>query len=142
MEGHKERRRNKNRRKDRGKKQSRKKVEGMAWKKMRIRYFQPTWDPCHPSVQPGASCSDLVGPSLSQGPHSELEGAPRDVLAPVFNVHNVRPHLLRDEADTVGAVLSSDDLCVLHLPTGTRHLSRHLLVTGFTCRTDGRRGRR
>ena len=33
-------------------------------------FSQPTWDPCDSSVQAGSSCSDLVGPSLSQGPHS------------------------------------------------------------------------
>lgn len=94
--------------------------------------FQPTWDPCHSSVQAGSSCSDLVGPSLSQGPYGELEGAPGDVLAPVFNVNSVSSHLLRDEADAVGAVLSFNDLCVLHLSSRTRHLSRHLLVTCLT----------
>lgn len=95
-------------------------------------FFQPTWDPCHPSIQASSSCSDLVGPSFSQGPHSELEGAPGDVLAPILNVNSVSTHLLRDEADAVGAVLSFDDLCVLCLSSRTRHLSGHLLVTCLT----------
>ena len=91
-----------------------------------------TWDPCHSSVQSGSSCSDLVGSSLPQGPHSELEGAPGDMLAPVFNVYCMSSHLLRNEADAVGAVLSFNDLCILRLPSRTRDLSRHLLVTCLT----------
>lgn len=95
---------------------------------------KPTGKPCHSTIQSGSSCSDLVGPSLPQGPHSELEGAPRDMLAPVFNIDNVRSHFLRDKADAVGAVLSFDDLCVLRLPCRTRHLSCHLLVPSLTCK--------
>lgn len=91
-----------------------------------------TWDPCHSSVQPRPPCPDLVGPSLSQWPHSELEGAPGDVLATIFNVNSVSSHLLRYEADAVGAVISFNDLCVLRLSSRTRHLSCHLLLTCLT----------
>ncbi len=116
-----------------GKKRKKKEVEKEEDRRRQRRIlFQPTWDPCHSSVQPGSSCSDLVGPSLSQGPHSELEGAPGDVLAPVFNVNSMSSHLLRDEADAVGAVLSFNDLCVLRLSSRTRHQSCHLLVTCLT----------
>lgn len=93
---------------------------------------EPTWDPCYSSVQAGSSSSDLVGPSFSQRPHSELERAPRDVLAPILHVHSVSSHFLRDKADAVGAVLPFDDLCILRLPSGTCHLSCHLLGTCLT----------
>lgn len=93
---------------------------------------KPTRDPCYSSVQTGSSCSDLVGSTFSQRPHSELEGAPGNVLAPIFNVYSVSSHLLRDEADAVGAVLAFNDLCFLRLPSRTGHLSRHLLVTCLT----------
>ncbi|KAF3857533.1 hypothetical protein F7725_010734, partial [Dissostichus mawsoni] len=71
-------------------------------------------------------------PPLPQWPHSELEGAPGDVLVPVLHVHGVRAHLLRDEAHAVGAVFPPDDLRVLRLSSGTRHLSRHLLAARLT----------
>lgn len=99
---------------------------------------EPTWDPCYSSVQASSSGSDLVGPSFSQRPHSELEGTPRNVLAPILHVHSVSSHFLRDKADAVGAVLPFDDLCILHLPSRTRHLSRHLLGTCLTW--EGGRG--
>lgn len=122
------------------KKKRRKEYKGRKGEKKRERgrkKGEPTWDPCHSSVQAGSSSSDLVGPSFSQGPHSELEGAPGDVLAPIFHVNSVSSHLLRDEADAVGAVLSFNDLCVLRLSSRTRHLSRHLLGTCLTWEGGG-----
>lgn len=103
---------------------------------------EPTRDRCDSTVQSGSTCSNLMGPSLPQGPHGELEGAPRDVLAPVLNTDDVRSHLLGDEANAVRAVLSFKDLCVLRLPSRACHLSCHLLVTCFTWGEERMKDRR
>lgn len=94
---------------------------------MHVEGAGPTWDSSHSSVQARAAGSSLVSPPFPEGAHSELEGAPGDVLAPVLHMNGVGAHFLRDEADAVGAVLSSEDLCVLGLAPRTGHLSRHLL---------------
>lgn len=109
------------------KKKRRQKEEEEKKKKKRRRREgnQPTWDPCDSSVQAGPSCSDLVGPSLSQGPHSELEGAAGDVLAAVLDIDSVGSHFLRDEAHAVGAAPSIHNVSIQGFPTGAGHLSRH-----------------
>lgn len=84
-----------------------------------------TWGSSHASLQARSSCTDLVCSSLTHGPHSKLEGATGDVLAPVFDIDSVGSNFLRDEAHTVGAAPSIHDVSVHCFPTGTGHLSRH-----------------
>lgn len=90
-----------------------------------------TWDTCHTPFQPWATCSNLVGSTLPQGPHRELEGAPRDMLASVLNADSVGAHFLGHESDAVGAVLTLHNLCGLHFATRAGHLGSHLLGAGF-----------
>ena len=92
------------------------------------------------SVQPRAAGPHLVGPPLAQGPHGELEGAAGDVLAAVLDVDGVRAHLRGNEAHAVGAVVAADDLRLLDLTAGARHLGRHLPRPPPTLTWTGGRG--
>lgn len=80
---------------------------------------------CYASLQARASCTDLVCSPLPHGPHSELEGAPRDVLASVFDIDRVGSHFLWDEADAVRAAASIHKISVHRFPIGAGHLGCH-----------------
>lgn len=93
-----------------------------------------TWCSSHASLQARTSCADLVCSSLPHGPHSELEGASRDVLASVLDIDCVGSNFLRDEAHTVGAAPSIHDVSVHCFPAGAGHLSRHGLRASLNWR--------
>ncbi|KAF3856763.1 hypothetical protein F7725_017486 [Dissostichus mawsoni] len=73
------------------------------------------------------SCPHLGGSPLSQGPHSELEGAAWHVHTPVPHTHAVHAHLRGNEAHTVGVVARSDQLCRLAGPRGGGDLGGDVL---------------
>lgn len=70
----------------------------------------PTWYSSFCSLQARASRSDLVGPALSQGADSELEGTARHVSALVLYTDGVHAGLGGNEADAVGVVLPLHDV--------------------------------
>lgn len=63
-----------------------------------------TWHTDFRLLQPGASCTHFLGPSFSQRPHCELEGAAWDVLPAVLDIYRVHAHLMWHEAHAVGVV--------------------------------------
>lgn len=95
-----------------------------------------TWLSCQSSLQSRTSCSHFGGPTLSQWPHSELEGAPRHVDAPVPHAHTVHAHLCWHKAHAVGVVPHSNQLSRLTGSRGGGDLSCDVLQV-YRCRQTG-----
>lgn len=70
----------------------------------------PTWYSSFCSLQAWTSRPDLVGPALSQGPDSELEGTAGHVAALVLYTDGVHAGLRGNKADAVGVVFSLHDV--------------------------------
>lgn len=78
-------------------------------------------------LQSRAPSLHLLGPSFSQGPHSELEGAAGHVHAPILHAHSVHAHLGGNEAHAVGVVSDGDKLGRLSGSGGRRDLGADLV---------------
>lgn len=83
----------------------------------------------HASFKTRTSCTDFMCSAFTHGPHRELEGASRDVLASVLDVYSVGSDFLRDEAHTICAAPAIYDVGVHRFPTGAGHLCCHGLRT-------------